>query len=31
LSTGATAEQDAFVCDRELVLESGLWHVRSLA
>ena len=31
LSTGAAAEQDAFVCDRELVLESGLWHVRSLA
>ncbi|GHA73948.1 ATP phosphoribosyltransferase regulatory subunit [Formosimonas limnophila] len=30
LSDDASVEQDAFVCDRELVSETGVWSVRSL-
>jgi ATP phosphoribosyltransferase regulatory subunit len=30
LPNGALAEQDAFICDRELVSEAGVWSVRPL-
>lgn len=30
LPNGALAEQDAFICDRELVSEAGVWSIRPL-